>query len=740
MIEALVIDAPALDRLSSALFDDFWFGSYLLPASQGLKRVEINQVIYFLSEKADENSKVLVVNVGPSGVFNHGVSPRHVFERIMHVARATFEQRISINHKWAPFEQDALLSIYAEASGIRGATGQRTHFDRHPKNTRHVYAFATTEESKNFSKIKIDWALFDRALSTYEDAVLAPPDQAKPGDTGYGIQLETFLGAHLIGTLSLEEWYSKRLTPNQKKFVDAPIDRPIRLRGAAGTGKTLSMVIKCIRELYRLEDQGRPARIAFITHSEALATEVVEGMLSALDPSRRWDRTKSATLWRGSLYQLARNLLDYQKKGLRPLSLDGVEGRELQRLLVQDAISKSQKNTIFAKDILPRCEPSFQSLVLDRDGNTRFLDLLLNEFASVLDADGIRRGTDQASRYVSSYRDEWLMPLPTASEREAVLHIHNVYCDELDKSQYLSMDQMIGDLSRYLINSAEWRQLRSRAHDRKGFDLIFVDEFHYFNKIEAAIFHNLFSKDEREQPLLLPLFMAYDLKQSPTDAAINASSLFRATGAGETTLMELTEVFRSNPPIVAFLADLDGAFPAYQLADDWKKYPKQAHEPESQLIDVPNLKVFSKETELLDSVFAAAEREANLIGGRQVAVLCPNDALFAKYLNVGRINDKFVPISSRENIGELRYVRRKFIFSMPQHVSGLQFQSVYLINVDRDDLPSDATEGERRRVITRYYVGASRAISNLQIASSLERGGPSQILNTPLTRGSLKLV
>jgi hypothetical protein len=168
---------------------------------------------------------------------------------------------------------------------------------------------------------------------------------------------------------------------------------------------------------------------------------------------------------------------------------------------------------------------------------------LLKEFASIIDAEGIRWGTDSAQRYLKDTRDEWLMPLPAEFERRAVLYIHDQYCIELDKSEYLCLDQMMGDFSRYLINSAEWRQLRNRAQDKKGFDLIFVDEFHHFNKVEAGIFHNLFSRDyqsllkaeesidedlsnvpDLEDPLsdhkkqLPPLFMAYDLKQSVTEA------------------------------------------------------------------------------------------------------------------------------------------------------------------------------------------------------------------------------
>lgn len=740
MIDALVIDLAALDSLSSAVYEDAWFSNYLMPQTDTIKRVERNKVVYLLSKKADENSKLLVVNVGSNGIFQNGISRRHLFERVLHVARATFEQRISINPKWAPFEEKALLSIYSQAMGVAasgGTAGSRTYFDRHPKLTRHVYAYTSTEEWQEFGGIDVDWNIFDAALKFYEEAVLTPQIAAE-SNTGYGIQLDAFLGAHLIGRFSLEEWYSKRLSVNQRRFVDAPTDRPIRLRGAAGTGKTLAMVVKCLRELYRLEDEGKPARIAFITHSEALATEVVEGMLSVLDVAQRWDRTKHTTLWRGSLYQLARDLLDYHRKGLRPLSLDGVEGRELQRLMLNDAVDIALKSSRFTRDILPKCSPEFSDLIQKSENRNRASDLLLNEFSSVLDAEGIRRGTDQARRYITNYRDEWLMPLSSSDERDAVLFIHDLYCGELDNSQYLSMDQMIGDLGRYLMNSAEWRQLRNRSVGRKGFDIIFVDEFHYFNKIEAAIFHNLFSKDQRDQHSLLPLFMAYDLKQSPTDAGINASSLFRATGAGESTLMELTEVFRSKPAIASFLSDLDGAFPAYQMADDWKKYPKQNYEFGSDV--PPTLRIFRKNNELIDSVFAAAEREANLLGGRNVAVLCPNDELFAAYLRAGRNKDKFAAIRSRDDIGDMRYVRSKAIFSMPQHVAGLQFQSVYLVHADQDDLPVGASESERRRFITRYYVGASRAVSSLQISASEERGGPSQILNPALNRGSLKRI
>src|ERR1700734_1134747 len=142
MIQSLIIDLEALDRLGSALYDDNWFGTYLLPpSSQGLKRVQLGESAYILSDKADERSPLLVINVSKDGVFTRGVSPRHLFERILHVARATFEQRISINQKWSPYEEGSVLSIYSQPMAIAENVGQRTYFDRHPKGLSHIYAF-----------------------------------------------------------------------------------------------------------------------------------------------------------------------------------------------------------------------------------------------------------------------------------------------------------------------------------------------------------------------------------------------------------------------------------------------------------------------------------------------------------------------------------------------------------------------------------------------------------------------
>lgn len=730
--EALVVDQYAIGVLGAAVVDNDWFQQFDLPSGNvGLKRVVIGGTVYILSSRADEKSHLLVVNAGPQGVFALSKSPRHAFERIIHVAISRFEKGVSIPIKWRQFTEGALLSIYAQTEAV-GAK-QRIYFDRSPGGSQNIFAFAITQVSEDFDDVPRNADVYKRAIDKYLDAVVS--EAPATSDVGsFGITLTQPLGMTLVGGANLEEWYDRKLTVEQRRFVDRDHRTPVRLKGAAGTGKTVSMAIKCLIDLYRFEDTSHDASVAFITHSTALAHDVLPGMFMSLDPSFRWMELKHSKLWVGSLYELAQELMQYERKELKPLSADGREGRELQALFIEDAIAESLKNTRFLLRELPRCSTELKSWITEAsEGRGSFVPELMNEFACVIDAENIRKGTPEADHYISAKREPWQMSLPTEADRDAVLEIHDRYCAELERAHMLSMTQMIADVNRYLV-SHEWRQLR----DTRGFDLIFVDEFHYFDRAERMTLHNLFRRRSINEGRL-PLFMAYDFKQAPTDAFLtrireDAGNTFKSVKAGETELVELTQIFRSTPQIAKFISDLDGSFPALDLADEWGAYSFASNEQHGS---VPRLAIYHSMVELLDGVFREAQSIAQREGGRQVAVLCMNDDLFGKYLSVGRIRGKFIPLTSRDDLGDLKYAGKRVILSTPDYVAGLQFHSVFLLNVDRADLSDADSIGKRRRFVSRCYLGASRAAKFLQVVSNSERGGPADILNGPLEAGSL---
>lgn len=734
----LIIDESVVGHLARAEMDREWFVSFSIPAEQErILRIEEEDCITLLSKSADENSRFLVINLGKSA-FDGVRSPEHAFSRILHIALGKFERTVSTPLGWKSFNQGSLLSIYAFPAGI--GHSERLYFDRTPNGTDNLFAYLYTQEVEDFSAAKPDVEKFKHATECFLSALIKKTEASNKAsqrqDGGYGITLAEITQNRNIRAWSLDEWINEKLTNEQREFVGKPINGPVRLRGAAGTGKTLSLAIKCLKEAYTLEASGKRARIAFVTHSVEMANVRVREMFYEVDPTEKWRNLQLVKIDLKSLYDVAQDFLEYNTKGVKPISLDGAQGREEQALYIDQAIYKLVSDKILMARYSTELSQYFKDRLQEPHRRERFISDLSNEFSSIIDAEGIRFGTPQAAAYIEQERDAWQMMLVNRADREFVLQIHRAYCDALAKDNYLSMDQMIADLNSYLSNSNEWRVRRNDV----GYDIIFVDELHYFNKAERMVFHNLFKQSAQISGGRVPLLMAYDLKQSPTDAmtghhAGSASSFFKSVGAGESELVELTKVFRYTPEISRFLADLDGAFPALDLEGEWRGYNASSNQPAG---DIPELCVSPTQEKLLDDVFKEAGRYAAKIGGKEVAVLCLNSELFAKYLKVGRIDKKYQAIDSRENISEIRFAGKRPLFSIPDYVTGLQFKIVFLIHFDKAETkePNDHV-GAYRRFLSRCYSGASRASEKLIVYACDSRGGVSDILSPLLFSNSM---
>lgn len=734
--EAIVIEQSALSILDSAIIEAEWFNDFEVPPqSAGLRRVILNNIIYIYTPDADESSGLLVINTQEGGIFSSELSPGQIFERVVRVALKQFDRGISIPIQWSPFNDGALFSIYA--TNLSKRSNIRICFNRSPHASNNIYAYTITDGPTILSNGPDFLDTYKKAIESYIDALLTE-DSCPPNSTAgnYGLVLSKPLGSFMSRPGNMNEWIERILTDEQLEFINSDTRSPIRLRGAAGTGKTQAMAIKCLKELYHDADTGGDKTFLFLTHSSALAHHVVRGMLYALDPSGRWNELTNSNgdkkLRIGTLYEFAQEKLDYQKKGLRPISIDGMEGRELQKDIIKDIINQAKSDAYINLELLGSCE-TLKTRLHDENLHQELIEELVNEFACTLDAENIRKGTKEANQYIASQRDRWQMTLETQADRKVVLELHELYRSRLKAEKFFSLDQMTADFCRYL-NTYEWEQLR----DRDGFDQIYVDEYHFFTKIEAMTFQPLF-KSSSSTDGRWPIIMAYDLKQSTTDAPMSGGiSRFVNPGVGASIAMELNQVFRYTPQIANFLSDIDGAFPAMDLEGEFINYTATSSKEDGP---TPKLIAFKTDIELIDSIFETAQRLAASIpeGGQQVAVLCLNSELYEQYLQAGRIKKYHIPINSREDLKELRYAKKKCIFSMPEYVSGLQFEHVFLIHADEADLTSEyLSEGAKRRYISRLYVGASRAISNLNIATSAQRGGVSSILATPIANKSLE--
>lgn len=743
-MKAVIFTPGSLFKLSQFSISDDWFESFGLPdEALGLKRVQVGQFVYLIdSDLESDDGPIIVVNLfGEDSIFDTETLRTSVLERVITSARSVYTNSVVIPTGWRQHREGCLFSIQAPSRDK--SWRKRLHFDTRPRDSHDLFVFSKTNDIIDFDSLDRHLEIYDQARQALPDAILTPP-QSTHVMTMAGITLSQRLPQGFTQGASLDQWYQSRLTQEQRTFVDKPHDGPVRLRGSAGTGKTLSLVVKFIRDALSAQKRGETIKLGFLVHSFA-SVDLVSAIGESLDATGLLqNKSSNCRLEVRTLYDLAYDHLRFNLDDLSPLSLDGREGRRMQFELIESVLSEMAKSPILRlqyAELTPAIKTHWDAAATSQ--SKRFVAEVMNEFASVLDAEGIRFGEERGERYakgVPATRPSWLMALPSEIDRRFVLEIHRRYRNQLSEMNTLSVDQMIGDFNSFL-DSNRWDLVRGRS----GYDAIFVDELHLFTSIERQTLHKLIKRNigDDGRPIRPPIFMAYDLKQSPRDTFIEYGeadhNLFGAsTKLQNSDLVKLEKNFRYTPQIAEFLTDLDATFPAIDIPGEWEAYAGKAELGDGS---VPELVVFKNEKSLFTTVFEMAERTARTIdgGGRRVAILCVSEDQFDAYVKIaeGRFQGRHVAITSREPSSELRHVGKRFILSMPEYVAGLQFDTVYLIHVDAQDAPLDAGDGVRRRFISNIYLGSSRAEKTLKISACMTRGGMSDILQMAIDRKSL---
>ncbi|KZX68946.1 hypothetical protein A3717_12095 [Alcanivorax sp. HI0013] len=724
-----------MEKMARARISDTWFDEFFIPENfDGLKRIEKNGFVFLLSGEGEEVPLTIV----SSKVLKKIEKPKAVFDRIMQVSLASFSSKVSIPKSWGKYVSGSCFSIYAYPKN--NGEGQRVYFDRVTgREILHVYNYK--EAPVEFSDVDKNEDVVNSVIDAWYDILTSDSLSSSSGDVrdiegDFGIVLDDTSTMDHVASASLEDWCNYKLTDQQRKFVEAGLSAPIRLRGAAGTGKTLCMVIKSLKEIIDANNDGRSLRIAFLTHSESVAHDVVSPMISILDPEGRRASNDKSCLWVGSLYELAKDFLNYKSKKIVPISLDGIEGRQDQLEYIKMFIGEVARDPYVKESLLPKASEWIRDAFLGNSNNEVFVSDLMNEISSILDPEGINKNKpDKVQRYVANEkRSDWQMSLPKRSDREIVIEVYDKYYRSLSNENIISLDQMIADLVRYL-GSNTW----GYEAEERGFDLVFVDELHQFNHLEREVFHELFRNKRNNTDGKLPIFMAYDLKQSHDDRFLSsgvsggAARFFQTINVGKTDLIELTKIFRSTPEISAFLSNIDGCFPALDLGEEWVDYTGDSKLDSGEK---PTLYSFPKNSVLIDKVVGEAHRHARRIGsGKNVAVLCMNEELFSTYANAGRIAKKIVVIDSERSVKNLQYAGKRCVLSMPDFVAGLQFDVVYIIHIDKADMSDEESLGRKRRFLSRLYLGASRASKVLNLVTSRERGGQPEMLESAFQAG-----
>ncbi|MDG5976063.1 hypothetical protein H010_12414 [Hydrogenophaga taeniospiralis CCUG 15921] len=477
----------------------------------------------------------------------------------------------------------------------------------------------------------------------------------------------------------------------------------------------------------------------FLTHASATA-EAIENLVIEMEPEAGLEFLSSErpSLVVSTLYSLANRQMRYDLDELTPVSLDGHEGRLFQADVLNDVIEEYKRGDWVAYK--SGCSQPFVAyMAAERDSMERrfFLWEMLNEFACVLDAEGIRGGNARREQYLSERRKGWMMFLQTKEEREVTLALYDRFRLMLREMKAIGGDQMVTDFLNHL-DSFRWEATR----ETEGFDAVFVDELHLFNRQERMIFRHLL-RSPTQNPAV---FMAYDAKQSPRDTFLKLPSaetkqldFWRDAKLGKVEKIELVEVFRYTPQIAQTLARIDESFPGQDLDEEWPKYSGVSKIEDGQIPTVCTTRSTVATYTLVFQRARLLQRELGKDG--RVAVLCASNELFKRYLDFSELRDSFVAITSRDEASSISHSTRKFLFSMPEFVAGLQFDTVLLIDVNQGEVPDGPySAAALRKFVSQVYLGASRAERRLEFYAATEHGGIAALLSRAVHEKAVEVV
>lgn len=509
--------------------------------------------------------------------------------------------------------------------------------------------------------------------------------------------------------LSYEQQLSK-LTDTQRNVVENPnTTSPIRIDGPAGTGKTVSMLLRAYRLLSEARAANLPLKVAFFSHSESTDYEIQFAFSQLKDADYYVQNGSAQHIVFSSLYQHCVKLINVADSSV--IERDAEDAKLSQRIYIEDALDKIV-NTKY-KTYRPLLSDEIQKLF---DGRLTqkgvLISMLQHEFGVQ-----IKGRTDcTIEEYYKLEPISNALPVTTMRDKDFVFSIFKEYQDMLQTSAvYDSDDITIQALSQ--LNAPFWRRERAT----QGFDYIFVDEMHLFNINEQHVFHYLTKNAYQKE---IPICFALDYGQAIGDRGDIAQDYVEKTFANANRSQYKT-VFRSSQEITDFCASISaaGALMFQQDFRDPYSVPTSGFtQGEAALCETPTLFMYSSDEKMeqsLKSHIDKIKRETQC-SNKEIAIITFETA----FLDNEAINRISQAIGKPIRILKSRFSSETFsddsredsvILSEPHNINGLEFAGVILLGVDDGRVPQTKNVGDVSENYIKFiafnqlYLSASRA-------------------------------
>ncbi|WUR62796.1 hypothetical protein OHS32_15920 [Micromonospora chokoriensis] len=699
-----------------------------------VERVEFGDTIHFIHE-SDESAtrRIVILDQEPLGISNSRWMKKSVLERVHRAAIVAAAPPVSLPRDWHAFHHKNLFSFFGSRRTKTDRMSRWTAENR-PNGSVDVlfWQFSPPNHIVALQDFRPDYSRYDEAVLFWDEALIEARNRfAGTPRAANLVSPMVALSATFDATSrgrTYKEWLP-HLSDDQRQFLERM--PPVKLRGPAGTGKTLCLLLKAIREVAKARAEGNEIRVLFLTHSWAMETQI-DQLLRTLDEGNAVKCIDVFPLFSAGSMLFNTTL----PPGLEPLGEDSHEGKREQFARVKSLLSQAVLTDWPA--YRSRSRPEFaETIESDPEGDEFriFAWEVLNEFACVLGPEGIVPGAhDALQEYREFKRATWMMSLETEAEKDFILAVYGYYVDSLRTDNLISSDQIINDFVKDLEKSS-WQYQRLAD----GYDLIFVDELHLFNEQERRALH-LLTKDYKTYP---KMFMALDPRQSAevVYTGVAGRSITRDEpgrgGAimGEVEQHSLTRVHRFGREVLGLLRHINKSWPQLDLGDDWELDLEQVQAENPS--DVPMLYRHAGTQEEVRSVLRAARGWTNRPdGGRVAIVIVDKDALdlyteAALDSEAGRVN----VLGSRDDLASLQYEKRTVVLAPAEYVAGLQFETVIVTGIPR--VRRNAKWPQTRHLLSQLYLAISRASNHVEIHSNNSNGSLPDVLQTAIRAGVL---
>ncbi len=529
---------------------------------------------------------------------------------------------------------------------------------------------------------------------------------------------------------SYEDWLEV-VSPDQRAFIEADTGQAIRLRGPAGSGKTLAITLKAIREANAAAASGSGERVLVVTHSWALAAQISDA-IDLLGSGRNLDIDVLPLL------EVAQSILPSDRKdssGLVLIGDDSYSGKLAQLRQIVEVLEDFRTSDWIT--YRSKASDELRRRLDSDDEDARFAlawDLLI-EFGSVIGASGIFPGAGAELRYINHSRAQWMLPLGSNEDLRIVYRIYERYMTALEDRSLMTSDQLLADFLNYLETHAWNRQRRI-----DGWDMVFVDEFHLFSPLEREVLHYL-NNDVSAFPRV---FMAFDPRQSPSHAFIGAAAddtrsapaeMQASAIGGAVRDLDLTTVHRFTPQILDLIKHVHLAFPTLDLGHDWDidfSAVESVSEDGPKPISVLSSSREGEEIEIFNALqehYSKGRVALAVVDARQWRRY---DDLTTQIAKSGKY--QVSRITGRTDIEGIGYRSKGLVVGQAEYLAGLQFDTVLVAGTPALS-PGSAGANDKTRILSALYLAISRAEKHVRIFASEEDGGVAEVIETAVERG-----